>query len=384
MAIVHRFDHQRVRRDLRLPTALLVIQLAGAAATSAHQPGQQAHLGLIDWLLVALGPLALAFRRRHPVLVLWATFAATLTPSGSWVCNLSLIVAFFIVAVDGRRLAAWTAIVVGYVCSVWLAPLIYGKPTASLEFALLLFGWLVVLVVSAEVIRMRRERSAQARAARQLDARARASEERLRMARDLHDVIGHNISLINVQAGVALDLIDTQPDQARVALAAIKNVSKQALEELRTMLAAVRDTSRDAPRTPAPGLGRLPELIELTSAAGLPVSTTVDGQSRPLPSTVDLAAYRIIQESLTNVTRHSDATSVAIRLAYEPTGVRIELTDNGSARSAASGSPLESVAGSGIIGMRERAAALGGSLQAAPKVGGGFGVTAWLPTGETP
>jgi signal transduction histidine kinase len=196
------------------------------------------------------------------------------------------------------------------------------------------------------------------------------------MARDLHDVIGHTISLINVQAGVGLDLIDTQPDQARAALAAIKDVSKDALGELRRMLDALRDNGEGAPRAPTPGLGRLPELLELTRIAGIAVSTDTAGVRRPLPAAVDLAAYRIIQESLTNVARHSEATSVSIRLNYQPDSLEIEVSDNGSARrTGASASD-----GSGIRGMRERAIALGGTLEAGVLAKGGFMVTARLPT----
>jgi signal transduction histidine kinase len=368
--------------DLRLPASLLVLQVAGAIATSAHGHGQQAHLGIVDWLLIVLGPTALIFRARHPVLVLWVAFAATLTPSGSWVANLSLIVAFFITATRGHRPAAWTVIVVGYVSSGWLAPLVYGNPMASVQSALLLFGWLAVLVISSEVVRMRREGAAQARAARRLDARQKASAERLRMARDLHDVIGHTISLINVQAGVGLDLIDTQPDQARAALSAIKSVSKEALAELRTMLDALRETDEDAPRTPIPGLGRLPELIELTAATGLQVTTETIGETRPLPAAVDFAAYRIIQESLTNVARHSGAATAVVRVGYEQGNVRIVVTDHGRPGPQLARPTLGS--GNGIVGMRERATALGGSLQAGPRAIGGFTVTATLPTGEQP
>jgi signal transduction histidine kinase len=366
--------------QLRLPLALLIFQSAGAIATSAHQHGHSAHLGIVDWLLIILGPVALAFRRRHQVLVLWLALAATLTPSGSWVSNLSLIAAFFTVATSGRRPAAWTVVVVGYVCSVWLAPSAYGNPTASVEFALLLFGWLVALMISAEVVRLHRERTAQTRAVRRLDAHQKASAERLRMARDLHDAIGHTISLINVQAGVGLDLIDSQPEQARVALAAIKDVSKDALAELRTMLDALRETDEDAPRTPTPGLARLPELVELTRAAGLEVSTEISGERRPLPVAVDLAAYRIIQESLTNVVRHSQATAAVIRLKYEPDRLQIEVRDDGSADPT----PMPASLGSGILGMHERAASLGGSLHAGRRSAGGFTVTAQLPVRGQP
>jgi hypothetical protein len=166
-------------------------------------------------------------------------------------------------------------IVVGYVGSLWLAPLVWGQSLPSLDAALILGGWLTVLVVAAEVVRMRRERVAESRAARRVEERRRVTEDRLRMACDLDDVIGHNISLINVQATMGLDLIDADPARARAALAAIKTVSKDALGELRAMLAALRQDEIDAPRQPAPGLDRLDELVEATRAAGLPVVTEV-------------------------------------------------------------------------------------------------------------
>jgi signal transduction histidine kinase len=169
-------------------------------------------------------------------------------------------------------------------------------------------------VIAAEVIRLRRERAADARSARAVDARRRASEERLRMSRDLHDVIGHNISLINVRAGVGLDLMDTQPEAARAALSAIKTVSKEALDELRAMLAAFRNPEETAPRAPAPGLDRLHDLVELTRAVGIAVELRVTGEGRPLPAGVDRAAYRIVQESLTNVVRHACPAVATVRL----------------------------------------------------------------------
>ena len=363
-------------RDLRLPAAVLVIQIAAAAGSTAG--GHGPHLGVIDWVLLVIGPVALVARRRHPAAVLWVTLAATLTPSGAWASNLSLIVAFFVAAVGGHRHAAWLAVVTGFTFSVWLAPLAFGHQVASLQFALLLLAWLTVLVIAAETTRMHRERTIESRAARQLDARSRASEERLRMARDLHDVVGHTISLINVQAGVGLDLLDSQPEQARAALTAIKMVSKNALDELRGMLSALRQDGEDAPRAPAPGLSRLPDLVGLTRSAGLAVSAEVVGSPRPLSAAADLTAFRIIQESLTNVARHAGPATATVRLTYREDWLLIEVLDNG--RAAAKGaSPGGS--GNGIAGMRERAVILGGRLEAGPRRGGGFAVTAYLPTG---
>jgi signal transduction histidine kinase len=369
------------RHDLALPMVLLVLQLAGAVATVTGHHGPARHLGVADWLLLIVGPVSLLFWRRWPVAVLWVAFAATLTPSGAWSANLSLVAAFFLAAASGHRYAAWVVIAVGYLSSVWLAPLAFGNRGASLTFALALGGWLAVLVIAAEVVRLRGERAADARAARAVDARRRASEERLLMARDLHDVIGHNISLINVQAGVGLDLMDTQPEAARAALGAIKTASKEALDELRAMLAALRNAEEDAPRAPAPGLGRLDELVELTRAAGIAVVLQTAGEGRALPTAVDLAAYRIVQESLTNVARHARTASATVRLAYGADGLDVEISDDGRA-AMGNGSRLPGT-GSGIAGMRERALALGGRFSAGPRTGGGFVVSAHLPLGGT-
>lgn len=368
----------RFRRDLALPLGVLVAQLAGAALLAAHH--RLAHpLGVVDWVLLVVGPVALTLRRTYPVAVLWVTFAATLSLAGSRPAYLSLIVAFFVAATGGHRRAAWIVIAAGFIASVWLAPLAYGRSPASLEVALLLLGWLTVLVIAAEATRIARERTAQKAVASSLDARRRASEERLRMARELHDVIGHNISLINLQASVGLELIEIRPDQARDALSAIKTVSKEALSELRSLLESLRQADDDAPRSPTPGLGRLAELIEGTRSWGLPVTTDVQGKKRPLPAAVDLAAYRIIQESLTNVTRHAGLARVTIRLCYAPDSLQVEILDDGrpsATRETSSGS------GTGIAGMRERALALGGRLEAGRRTGAGFAVTAELPIRE--
>jgi signal transduction histidine kinase len=364
-------------RELLIPVVLLVVQLAGAAATVTGQHGPARHLQLADWLLLVLGPLALVVRRRWPVAVLWVTFAATLTPSAVWSANLSLIVAFFLAASSGHRRAAWGVVVVGYVSSVWLVPLARGNRPASLAFAMALAGWLGVLVIAAEVVRLRQERSAESRAARELDASRRVSEERLRAARDLHDVIGHNISLINVQAAVALDLMSSRPEQARIALVAIESASRDALNELRTMLETLRHPGEVAPRSPAPSLDRVEELVELTRAAGIGVSIATLGERRALPAAVDLAAYRILQESLTNVARHSAQATACVRLTYRADGLDIEVTSTG--RQLTADSPVRTRSGTGIDGMRERATALGGRLDAGPRPAGGFVVTAHLP-----
>jgi signal transduction histidine kinase len=328
----------------------------------------------VDWLLLVVGPLALIFRRRHPLPVLWVTLAATF--ASPWLAHASFVVAFFVAAIKGKRYPAWMALAVGFAWTIWLAPVIYGGPIPPVNDALLLAGWTVALAIAAEATRIRAERVAATRVTHHVEQRRRQSEERLRVARDLHDVIGHTISLINVQASMGLDLIDSQPEQARAALSAIKSASKEALEELRTMLTTLRQDDNAAPRSPTPGLDRLPDLIELTRAAGLSVETEVAGKASPLPAAVHLAAYRIIQESLTNVARHAGRARVTVRVTYDDAAVRVEIDDDGPANSRG---PGVIGMGSGITGMRERATALGGDLSAGFRQGGGFRVSARLP-----
>jgi signal transduction histidine kinase len=370
------------RGDLALPLGVGVIQLAAGALSSWHHH-PLGGLSPVDWALLVVGPVALVARRRHPVGVLCVALAVTLGPSGSRAAYLSLVVAFFVAATQGHRRAAWASIAVGFVWSAWLGPLAYGTKMASAMSALVLGAWLVVLGMAAEGVRMTRQRRSDAHAAREVEAHRRASDERLRMARDLHDVIGHNISLINFQAGVGLDLWDKQPEQAHAALTAIKAVSKEALGELRAMLGAFRQDEEEAPRSPVPGLARLGELVELTKAAGLAVSADVEGSPRALPAGVDLAAYRIVQESLTNVARHAPRARATVRVAYGRDEVVVEILNDGPSPghdgpARGRDDPVAGT-GSGIAGMRERAVALGGDLAAGPEPGGGFAVVAHLP-----
>lgn len=367
-------------RSLRLPLALLAVQLAGSAATVAGHHVSGARLEPVGWLLVVVGPLALVFRRRWPVAVLWVTLAATLTPwRATWPTNLSLIAAFFVAATGSHRRAAWVAVGAGYVSSVWLAPLAFGHRTASAAFALGLAGWLGGLMVAAEVVRLRREHTETERATRALDVRRRASEERLAMARDLHDVIGHNVSLINVQAAVALDLMEQRPEQAREALTAIESASRDVLDELRSVLAALRRDGDEAPRAPLPTLDQVGELVEDSRAAGLDVHLTIAGAPRQLPVAVEVAGYRIVQESLTNVLRHAARATTSVVVAYGAEGLDIEIIDDGRP-GMVSTSPRPG-SGSGIAGMCERVAALGGRFQAGPRPLGGFSVSAQIPLG---
>jgi len=245
-------------------------------------------------------------------------------------------------------------------------------------------AWLLVLLAIAELIRIRNQRAAAQRRSRDEEYRRRASEDRVRIARDLHDVLAHNISVINVQSNTALHLMDRQPERAREALTNIHSVSKQALAELRSVLGVLREDPgpSGAPRLPGPGLALLPDLVAAARAAGLDLRLSIDGDQRALPGGPDVAAYRIVQESITNVRRHSSARAAAVRVGFDAAGVTITVEDDGPpvAPGATAGlGATGSSRGTGVAGMASRASELGGSFTAGPLPGGGFRVAAWLP-----
>ena len=223
-------------------------------------------------------------------------------------------------------------------------------------------------------------------------ARRRVAQERLRIARDLHDAVGHHVALIAVQAGALSCLLDDEQPQARQSVADIQRASANALEDLRLTVGLLRQPDDDAPGgsrdgdaapvDPLPGLDRVDELIGSFTSAGLLVTREVAGQPRSLPEAADLAAYRVIQESLTNTSKHASSPAVRIRLEYEPDALHLAIEDEGSAYGGAAGAAPGATGqgdGHGIIGMRERVAALGGWLSAGARPGGGFRVLAWLP-----
>ena len=237
-------------------------------------------------LLLAAGPVALVWRRRFPLPVYAVSFAATLAYSligyGRGPIFFSLVVAFVTVVNAGYRVVAWGSIVVGYFAFEWADTWFGNEPAPGWPAALGLAAWLIVLATATEVVHVRRERSAEiARSARE-EQRRRASDERLQIARDLHDVVAHNISLINVQASVALHLDDELPERAGAALRAIKDASKDALDELRSVLDVLR-AGDAAPRTPTPTLDDVDQLIERAAATGLDVVIDVQGIRRRLP-----------------------------------------------------------------------------------------------------
>ena len=330
-------------------------------------------------VLVVLAAGALAARRRFPVAVLGVVLGVTVVYRAVGYANgpiwIALVVAYVTAVVRGHRLAAAIVAVAGFAFFPWSDALFgHGRAPRPLEVAAL-GAWLIVLLGVGEAVRIRRERVAEAARIREEETLRRASEERLRIARELHDALGHHLSLINVQSGVALHLGDQLPEQTRGSLTAIKQASKEALTELRSVLDILRQDDERAPRSPTSTLGRLDELVSQAGAAGLEVRTETDGEVRPVPFGVDVAAFRIVQEALTNVTRHAGPATATVRVSYGERDLTVQVDDDG--RGPASSNPAGG--GRGIVGMRERVAALGGELQAGPRPGGGFRVRARLP-----
>jgi signal transduction histidine kinase len=375
-------DHARRRArvvvDVVLVAAVLLVEIVGTALAAEHQ--DRGALGVAGVTLLVLGALALPLRHRYPVPVLVWTFATTLAyvsagyPKGP--VFFALLIAFGQVVLTGHRRAAIACLVAGFVLFLWLGDWIGREPAPEWGQIAALLAWLLALLAATELIRSRRDR---VREAARVEAEAqlrRVTDERVRIARDLHDAVAHNMSLINIQAGVALHLMDAEPERARDALSTIKDASKEALVELRSIVGVLRQVDEDAPRAPAPSLARLADLVANAAAAGVEVRVDVEGDIEHLPRNTDLAAFRILQESLTNVARHSGAHHAVVLVRAGDGTLRLEVLDEGT---GGRGRPQLPSGGNGIPGMRERAASVGGSLDAGPRPGRGFAVRAELP-----
>ncbi|MFG2352521.1 sensor histidine kinase [Streptomyces sp. NPDC048521] len=369
----------------RLPwrsTAFLTAFVLIGTHFAAHDQQHRVQLDGYGRALLLIASVLLLWRHRRPVPVAFGTATTVLLylvlgyPYGPVL--LTVAVACFSALVAGHRRAAWAAIGLLWAGHALVALWLYrrlppaGDESAGLTQEIVIATWVLAVVALAELARVRREQWARERADRAQAARRRADEERLRIARELHDVLAHSISVINVQASMGLTLLDSDPEQARAALTTIKAASKEALGEVRQVLATLRAPGA-APRAPAPGLDRLPELVEQAAAAGLTVE--IEGGPPQLPPGADLAAFRIVQEALTNVVRHSGSRHARVRFAHDGGALRLRIDDDGPATGADAGG-----SGNGLVGMRERAAALGGTIDAGPRPDGGFRVLAVLPT----
>lgn len=342
----------------------------------------------LAYVLIALACLPLALRRRFPVVVLAVVTTASVVYEMLPGMPPSLVQAALLVALytagtllERRRLAIVTALVA-------VAMLAAGLPAWSSERYLADLMRIVSMTVVAAAIgdatRNRRAyvaeveaRAAEAERTREEETRRRVDEERLRIARELHDITAHSLSIVAVQSGVALHVLDSDPAAARASLTAIRETSRSSLQELRAMLGVLRgdgEAAESAPLAPTPGLAHLDELIGPLRAAGLTVEVQADLGAEPLPAIVDASAYRIVQEALTNILRHAGTASVRLTLTLSGDRLHIEVVDDGAGASAPSGE------GHGIAGMRERALALGGTLETGPVRPRGWRVAADLPT----
>ncbi|MFE1342873.1 sensor histidine kinase [Streptomyces sp. NPDC058733] len=376
-------DDEERRAHWPWPSTLLVTAfvLLGSHFAAHQQHGDRVPLDTFARVLLVVAGGLLLWRKRHPAAVAFGTAAATLVYLGAGYpyspVFLTVAVACFSAILSGHRWAAWASVGLLWAGHVLIAHWLYrglppsGDTAAPWGQELAVAAWVVAVAAVAELARARREQWVRERAERARAARRRADEERLRIARELHDVLAHSISVINVQAGVGLALLDTDPEQARQALTTIKAQSKEALGEVRQVLDTLRAPG-DAPRAPAPGLDRLPELVEQAARTGLTVD--VDGTAPPLAPGTDLAAFRIVQEALTNVVRHSQSRHARVRLGHDGRALRLRIDDDGPASGADAGG-----SGNGLAGMRERAAALGGTIEAGPRPDGGWRVLAELP-----
>ena len=341
-------------------------------------PGDR-DLDLLGYGLLTLSGVALVLYKRWPVGVLVtitaAHFAYQFRTYAEGLEFIAILAALLLVTHEGKW--PWTVGTAAISAIVLVSADLVGGPglegdtlpaLIAMITAILLGLW---LRARSQLVEDARERAAQAERTKEEEARRRVDEERLRIAREVHDTVAHSIATINVQAGAAAHVLDKRPDQARDALLAIKQASAEAMRELRSTLGMMRDLD-GASRSPSPRLTQLDELVSMARRAGLEAVVAVHGQ-HTLPSSVDLAAYRIIQESLTNVIRHAGARRVMLSVTYGPDELVLRIDDDGR------GSIGPSDGGDGIRGMRERAQLLGGSLTAGPRSEGGFSVHATLP-----
>jgi signal transduction histidine kinase len=345
------------------------------------------------FLLPAAAAVSLAWRRHYPVQVLVVSLACVVAYSmfryENGTALLDVVIALYTVAALG---SSQRALVAGAVTAVALIvasgpPFNPFSPFGGSYFlvpAILAVAMFLGMAVGSRrsYLRAVEERAVQAERTREEEAARRVDAERLRIARELHDAVAHTLSMINVQAGAAAHVASDQPERAVEALNAIRVASKEGLREMRSILNVLRQADEtDQPTQPAPGLAMLDTLVGTANSAGLATTVHVEGTPRRLPSTVDLAAYRIIQESLTNAVRHAGPATATVALSWGDGWLGVDVTDTG--RGASANGDAADGGGHGLLGMRERAAAVGGTLEAGPRSGGGFSVRARLPT-QTP
>ncbi|MEU5319997.1 sensor histidine kinase [Streptomyces sp. NPDC021056] len=384
---------RRTGRRYTATDVILVLGLLGTVTLGASIAIPGVSQPREDWpaeALAAVSCLAQLRARTYPrsALVV-ATVATVITVALGYLVTplilAPLMIALFRLAAgtDPRTTRVWGALTIAVV----VATAVFDMDTYETGMILLrTLGpvlWLMLPLVGGSRDRLRRAHteSVQARAAyaertREEEARLRVAEERLRIARELHDVVAHHMAVANAQAGTARHLAPTHPEQAMKLLDELTATTSSALLELRATVGVLRqigDDLGDDSLEPAPGLDRLPELIATCESAGVEVTVVTEGEPRPLSPGVDLTAYRIIQEALTNVTKHGAGTGASVRLTYSDSRVLISVTNDAATTSSVPGG------GYGLMGMRERAHSIGGDLHAGPRPEGGFEVATALP-----
>ncbi|GED90227.1 sensor histidine kinase [Streptomyces sp. 6-11-2] len=357
----------------------IAVGVAGALlATGLSGEHSADGLGPLGYALLVAGGLALAARRRAPLPVLAVTgvCAVGYQAVGFDVPAVAYLFAVYAAMRAGHRTVT-VAASVAMLAALPLAALAslhdtgeaFAQARGALEVA-----WLIAAGAAGEALRQAERRADEAEHTREETARRRADEERLHIARELHDSLTHQISIIKVQAEVAVHVARRRGEQVPAALLAIQEAGREASRELRATLEALRDDDTAPPR----GLDHVPELVERARAIGLDATLTIKGQRHDVPAAVDRTVYRIVQESLTNIARHAAADSASVRIDCRPDALTIRVDDDGRATPGTAPVP-----GVGLLGMRERVTALGGRLRAEPRVEGGFTVQAELPVEQT-
>jgi signal transduction histidine kinase len=351
--------------------SLLVAGLSGQGPSTSFDA--------LGYALLIIGGLALAARRQAPVIVLAATGLCALVYQavGFNVPVVAYLFAVYAAVRAGHRVVTVAASVL-MIAALPLAALASGLYDTGEAFTqargALEIAWLIAAGAAGEALRQAERRADEAERTREETARRRADEERLHIARELHDSLTHQISVIKVQAEAAVHVARKRGEQVPEALLAIREAGREAARELRATLEALRDDDKNPPH----GLDDVPDLVDQARTTGLDAKLTIEGHRNGVPAAVDRTAYRIVQESLTNIARHAAATTASVSIDYRPDALVIRVDDDGKATLDTAPVP-----GVGLLGMRERITALGGHLRAAPRHEGGFTVHAELPVDHT-
>jgi signal transduction histidine kinase len=385
--LVSTWNRLMARQELQLLSAVTAMVLFAVVTI----PGDVQHaLGSrqpLDWAVPAVAYAALMALRRFPMgAVAIAVIGSAVLMADGMPYPLTLPAVFCALYSVALGSSPSRTLAVGVTVKAALLSASLITHPGITGFVILL--WAALAVTTGSAARTHRayvaeveERARRAEQARRDEANRRVAEERLRIARELHDAVGHHAALINIQAGALACLLDDEDlSQAKESAAHIQRASEEALEELRLTVGLLREPGAVEPTEPVPGLDQLEELICSFAGAGLQVTRTVTGQARPLPEAVELTAYRVIQESLTNTRKHAGGDTAVVRLGYTPGALSLAIEDVGEPLAQSS---QHTPGGHGIVGMRERVAALGGRLSAGPRPDGGYRVFAELPLRAT-